>query len=819
MKRIAIVTIIATFAAFVAGCGTTVETPDVGLDVVADIQMDVVADATDDTGSDVRLDVVDLDGIQDTGDTLVPDATTDAEVAENLDEPPYARFINPFIGSDSLIANIGNTFPGPGLPFGMVRLSPDTGDQYGATTFQHCAGYRYSDPLIYGFSHNHLHGTGAPDYGNILVMPVNEVGTGRNKSSDFASTYSKATEKAEAGYYTVTLDEPAVKVELTATTRCGMHRYTWPEGTQKGILAIDYGASIPESSSRGGNVTMAEDGIIEGVDFHQGDFAGRFGGFNVYFAIKFNSDTSAVGTWHDGELTTDTSTLSIPDGELTNWGGWFEFDLTESPVIEMQVCLSYSSNEGARANMTAELPTWDFEATRAAAFQAWEDFVGTFATIGGDRTRKINFYTAVYHSAQMPQIWNDVTGTYQGFDKAVHTADGWNYYTDLSLWDTFRTQQPLIALVWPEVHRDINRSLLEMARQKGNFPKWALAAGDTGSMIGQHALTVIADSYLKGITDFDVEEAYGILKECANGTIDPGVPGKRDSIAEYLEYGYIPADGDSHSVSVTLEYAFNDYCLAELAGALGHTEDEAIFRGRSDNYANLWDPELKFFREKNADATWTADAEDYDPLAMTFGGKNQGYTEGSGWQYRWFAPHDPAGLIELFGGDATFVEQLSMFFQGAMDNFDFMLPQGWYFQGNEPDIHAAYMFINGGRPDLTQKWARWVLDTSYLNEPGGLIGNDDAGTLAAWYVFTATGLYPSPCLPGYFITSPAFDQTTIKLPGGNLVINAPGASDGLLYITSAKLNGVVLEKMWIDHASIVNGGTIDLTLAAEPVSD
>lgn len=815
---------ILAIAFLAAGCGSTSPSEDIH-------QSDVMPDAVGDMGHDIDSDTQPTDsaddhGTPDTIDDVTADVHDDVrtDVNDDLDKPPYARFINPFIGTQSGLANVGNTFPGPGLPFGMVRLSPDTGEKYGATVYQHCGGYHYSDPLMYGFSHNHLHGTGAPDYGDIQVMPVSQAAP-KTKSTTFAARYDKESEHAEAGYYTVRLTDPEVTVELTASTRCGHHRYTWPAGTEKGIISIDYGASLVESRSLGGKAVLADDGIIDGMNYHLGDFASRFGGYDIFFAVRFDRDISGKAVWQDDLLTTDTTDIDIPRGVQTRWGGLFEFELGDDPTVEVQVCLSYASNESARANMQAELPDWDFDGTRTAAFDAWEAFAGRFATVGGDLDRKVNFYTALYHSAQMPQIWNDVNGTYQGFDKQVHTADGWNYYTDLSLWDTFRTQQPLIALVWPEVHLDINRSMLEMAKQSGNLPKWALASGDTGSMIGQHAATIVADSYLKGITDFDVETTFDYLKACAEGTLPEGVRGGRSAVASYNTLGYIPADQDSASVSVTLEYAFCDFCLAELAAAIGRDADEPVFRARANNYKNIWDPDLKFFRERNADGTWTADAGTYDPNIMTFGGKNQGYTEGSGWQYRWFAPQDPTGLIELFEGpdsaDAPglFVTLLTQFFQDSRDAFNFQNPTGMYYHGNEPDIHAAYMFIHAGRPDLTQYWTRWILDENYRNAPEGLVGNDDAGTLAAWYVFTASGLYPNPCFPDYFITTPAFDQVTIKLPGGDLIIDAPGAADGTKpYIVQATFNGTPIDvsRPMIEHSAIVNGGHLELTLSDDP---
>lgn len=816
-------------AVLLAGCGdNTTTTADIDVhDSISSDSVSFDSQTADDGSVQDGFDSVSDDNSPDADDSdiaadAMPDITDAGDIEPGLDDPPYARFINPFIGTQDGLFNVGNTFPGPGLPFGMVRLSPDTGDTFGAAVYSHCGGYRWADPLIYGFSHNHLHGTGAPDYGDFLAMPVTEVSTARTKVTTFASEYDKASESAEAGYYSVTLQEPAIKVELTATTRCGIHRYTFPEGTETGAIAIDYSSSIVDNRSLGGFARLAQDGIVEVLNHHLGTFAARFDGYDVYAAIRFSHPPSGFGTWKDDQLNTESAEITIPrDTEASSefsWGGYFEFDIPENGIIEMQVCLSYASVDGARANMAAELDGRDFDTVRQAAFDAWEEFVGDFRTIGGDLDRKTNYYTALYHVAQMPQIWNDVDGWYQGFDKANHQTDGWNYYTDLSLWDTFRTQQPLIALVWPQIHRDINRSMLEMARQSGNLPKWALAAGDTGSMIGQHAATIVADSYLKGITDFNVDETFDYLVACANDTLEPGAKGRRDSVPEYNSIGYVPAENSSSSVSVTLEYAFCDFCLAELARELERADEETVFRARSLNYKNVWDSELMFFREKNLDGTWTASPEDYDPTVMTFGGKNQGYTEGSGWQYRWFAPHDPEGLIELYGDEETFVTLLSEFFQVTKDNFNFQVPAGWYYHGNEPDIHAAFMFINGKRPDLSQYWARWILDTNYRNEPEGLVGNDDAGTLAAWYVWAASGLYPSPCLPGYFITSPAFDEVTIKLPGGDLIVRATGASGNAIYITGGTFNGepIDMETMWLTHEQIKNGGLLELTVSDTP---
>ena len=780
-----------------AACSQTPSRPDLLMDIVLDGASDISPDATPDATSDAG---------QDTG-----------PIEPGLDDPPFARHIDPFIGTQDGFFNVGSAYPGPGTPFGMVKVGPDTGDEYGQVYHQHCAGYRWADPLIFGFSHNHLHGTGIPDYGDFQAMPMSANETAKNKPDSFAREYSKESEVAEAGYYAVTLRDPEIRVELTATPRCAHHRYTWPEGSTTGTIAIDYGSGlVVKETSLGGHADM-QDGVVLVTDHHIGDFSKVFGGFDVHAAIRFRTMPDAVGVWKDDQLTRGTARIDIPKGDSVKWGGWFEFDLSAGRTVEMQVCLSYTSTTGALANM-AELPGWDFDGVRLAAFNAWENYVGRFRLSGGDDPRREIFYTSLYHTALMPQLASDVDGSYLGFDGLVHVARDWNYYSELSLWDTFRTQQPLLALVWPEVHRDINRSLIEMARQGGNLPMWPLANGDTECMIGQHAATVITDSYLKGIRDFDIDFAFDVLADAANNRLGAEVYGTRIGVEPYNASGWVPADGYEASVSMTLEYAFNDFCLAELAAALELPEGEAVFRARSQNFRNVWDPDLMFFRERKADGTWRAAPDKYDPTVMTFGLKNQGYTEGSGWQYRWFAPHDPAGLIAMYGSADTFVTLLTEFFQTAADSFDFRTPTGFYYHGNEPDIHAAFMFNDAGRPDLAQYWARWILDNNYRNEPEGLVGNDDAGTLAAWYVFAASGLYPSPCLPGYFVTSPAFDEVTIKLPGGDLVVKAPGASGDAIYITDVKFNGQPLEStnMWITHELMKNGGVLEMTVSDTP---
>jgi predicted alpha-1,2-mannosidase len=489
----------------------------------------------------------------------------------------------------------------------------------------------------------------------------------------------------------------------------------------------------------------------------------------------------------------------------------------------MQICLSYVDLDGARKNLAAEMPTWDFEGERQTTRAAWEVELARMEVTGGSTDEKVNFYTAIYHSLQMPTIWSDIDGRFRSFDRenpVPHVATGWTYYTDMSFWDTFRTTHPLYTLVWPERQRDMMRSLAMMMKTGGWSPMWPMGAGDTGSMIGQHSASVVADSVLKGMVNFDIEGEqtagldilYDTLKKNADGpATGAGAYGNRGCIQQYLEKGYCPVDADGDgSVSKTLEYAFNDFCLAEMAKKLDKPEDEARWRIRADNWKKLWDSESGYFRAKNADGTFATGR--FDPLEWNLGSGD--YVEGTAWQWLWFVPHDEAGLRQTLGGDSVFLERLTTFMEEAMATFEFLLPSSYYFHGNEPDIHAPFLAIRAGRPDLAQRWSRWVMDVNYVNSFDGLVGNDDAGTLGAWYAFAAVGLYPWPCVPGYYVTAPIFDNAVLHLPGGDLIVEAQGASGNRdMFIQSATFNGEPLDTLWLDHTAIENGGTLHLTMA------
>ncbi|MBL6975378.1 MAG: GH92 family glycosyl hydrolase [Deltaproteobacteria bacterium] len=775
------------------------------------------ADSTADPGLPDVVDIMDTTDLTITDEGTGKDLKTETDVATppDPDGPPYVRHVNPFIGTGGDVANVGSAYPGAAAPLGLVKVSPDTTDKYGVPPqYMHCAGYWYPDDFLYGFSHTHLHGTGAADYGNILVVPTVGMTPDKTHKDTFWQPFSHAEEEASAGYYTVTITDPRVRAELTATTRCAHHRYTWLDAPAHGIVTLDPTSVLLNHEgpggprSQGGEVIIDPvSGAIEGRNWSRGGWAGRYGGYPVFFTARFNRAFTEHGTWLDGQLNPGNSTVET-DTDGAVFGAWFQFDTDQDPVVEMQVCLSHVGVDGAKAALAAELTGWDFEGTRKATEAAWEKEMALFDVTGGTADDKALFYTAVYHVLQMPTIWTDVDGQYRGFDGEAHQADGWTYYTDMSLWDTFRTQHPLLALVWPDRNLDMMRSLVAMQKEGGWVPKWPMGMGYTGSMIGQHGATVIADAYLKGMTDFDIESIYASMKTTAN---EPGGNGNRDCFPDYPVKGYCVAGKQSGCVSKTLEYAFNDYCLGALAQALGKDEDAAAFLARSQSYKTLWDDDTQFFRPRVEDGSFI---DPFDPLSWDSG---EMYTEGSAWQWMWFAPHDEAGLRGLFGSDDAFIAKLTDFFELADENFDFLIPTSWYFHGNEPDMHAAFLFIRAGRPDLAQKWSRWILKMHYKTAWNGMVGNDDAGTLAAWYVFAAAGLFPWPCFPGYYVTSPLFDRVVIHLPGGDLTVNAPGAfSEGKVYIKEAKWNGEPLDGWWLSHEGIVNGGALDLVMADTP---
>jgi predicted alpha-1,2-mannosidase len=713
------------------------------------------------------------------------------------------RFVDPFIGTGGDLFNVGNALPGATLPFGLVKVSPDTTPGVGSPPgFQHCSGYFYKDQYLYGFSHNHLHGTGAADYGNILVFPVSTMTSDATDRKGHFMPFSKGDEVAEPGYYAVTIENPKVRAELTATERCAYHRYTFLGGTETGSIVFNVASGLLGARSGGGFVQVLNDGLVlQGKNRNIGEFSGRYGGFDVFFVANFSTRPQGYGVFLDDQLRENMAYAEAPENNA-GFGAWAQFDLSSSNVVEIKVCLSYCDVDGALTAMETELGDAVFDDVKMRAQEAWEKELSKFEVFGGDETSKRIFYTAVYHALQMPTMWSDVDGSYRGFDGAVHKAQDFVYYTDMSLWDTFRTLHPLLTLVFPERQRAMLKSLEMMQKQGGYVPKWPMGMGDTGSMIGQHGASVVADSFLKGIQDFDVDALYQTLKAQADSPTPAGGYGGRDCFPWFVDpqYGYCPADKVDGSVSKTLEYAFNDYCLSRLADALGFSEDAENFVARSKNYKNLWDAETGFFRPRNEDGSFVS------PFSPDGWEDNKAYVEGTAWQYLWFVPHDQQGLMALFGGSEPFVSKLEQFFSLAQENFSFLAPTAWYFHGNEPDLHSPFMFIGASEPEKSAKWASWVLEANYKDTWDGLVGNDDAGTLSAWFVFVASGLYPWVCSTGYYVFPPAFEKVIWHLPDGDLTIEKGGQDEaGLVPFW----NGTELEQWWIEHEDLKKGGHLE----------
>lgn len=731
------------------------------------------------------------------GNAFLNDADADTPQESR---PPLVKFVDPFIGTGGDLFNVGNALPGATLPFGLVKVSPDTTPGVGSPPgFQHCSGYFYKDQYLYGFSHNHLHGTGAPDYGNILVFPASTMTSEVTNRKKHFMPFSKLDEVAEPGYYAVTIQDPTVRAEFTATERCAYHRYTFSKEHETGTIVFNVASGLLNAKSGGGFVQVLEDGFfLQGKNHNIGEFSGRYGGFEVFFIAKFARQPQEYGVFVNEELMPHTDYTEAPY-DNNGFGAWFSFDLSLGTDIEIKVCLSYCSVDGARLAMDWELADASFHDIKNKASEAWEKELSKFEVFGGDDSTKRIFYTSVYHAFQMPTIWSDVDGCYRGFDGAVHSANGFVYYTDMSFWDTFRTLHPLLTLILPDRQRDMLKSLEMMLKQGGYVPKWPMGMGDSGSMIGQHGSSVVADSFLKGVQDFDVHALYHALKAQADFPTPAWGYGGRDCFPWYVDpdYGYCPADKVDGSVSKTLEYAFNDYCLSRLAEELGYLEDAERFRARSKNYRSLWDADTGFFRPRKEDGSFLT------PFSPDAWEDNKAYVEGTAWQYLWFVPHDQQGLIALFGGHEPFVSKLEQFFSLAQENFTFLAPTPWYFHGNEPDLHAPFMFVDASKPTKTAKWASWVLRANYKDTWDGLVGNDDAGTLSAWFVFVASGLYPWVCSTGYYVFPPMFEKVIWHLPEGDLIVEklARDEADLVPFWKNTKL-----QRWWIEHDELKKGG-------------
>jgi len=724
--------------------------------------------------------------------------------------PAALQEVDPFIGTGGWPWVCSHNYPGVQVPYGMVRLGPETASLVTRRRALNTSGYYYGDPRLLGFSHTRLAGTGATDGGHFLITPVRGQVTHRHLVQGYLLPFSHRRESASPGYYAVRLRRQHVTAELTATQRCGIHRYTF-RGPRKARLLLDVGHTLgdpQEYRARDGYVhVLPQRQEVEGHIRTYGTFARRYGGQEVFFVARFDKPFSEYGLWNGQGYFPGRDTLSgdRPGAVLTF--------AHESPHTQVTVRLgiSYVSLANARENLEAEAAGRSFDTLLAAARQTWINKLAAIRIAGGTPAQRRIFYTALFRVFEMPTLFTDVNGEYRGFDKQVHEADTFRYFTDMSLWDTYRITHPLYTLIAPDDQRDMVRSLVTIARQGGWLPRWPSGYGYTGSMMGAPADIAISEAYQKGLRGYDALFAFRNMASSALAPHPRGAAASgRRCIDLYLRHHYCPADSTDEAVSKTLEYAWADDAIARLAHALGKNNSAALFHDHSRWYRNTWDSTTKFFRPRNSDGSFS---DNFRPTLLTYldrtGEYTDDYVEGSAWQWRWGVPWDPQGLIALFGDTAYFVKELNTFFEKAPEKLQPLFFGPYYWHGNQPDLHAAWLFNEAGRPGFTQQWVRWILKNKYADNYVGLEGNDDGATLSAWYVFASLGLYPIAGTDVYELTSPLFPAAEIRLGEGKILkIETENFAPDKYLLQEIRLNGQSLGRFYLRHEEIQEGGTL-----------
>jgi predicted alpha-1,2-mannosidase len=701
----------------------------------------------------------------------------------------------------------------------MVKVGPDTSGSSGTISFLHYSGYYYGDNIVQGFSHMHLSGTGATDYGILAVMPSDGFDATRTTASGYQSTFDKANESATPGRYAVTLDQGNIQVELTATTHAAHHRYTYPSSATTAYVIVDLnhhlnGGTISASAATLDPTTNTVTGSLHSI----GGMSGGFGGYDVFFAMKARAPWTSSQVWQPGGAPAAGTTFTSSTA-----GGGFElsFDLASQPTpgqVEIQVGLSMVSTAEATANLAAEMPAFAYDTTAAATEAAWKSVMGRIAFTGGTANQQAMMQAALYHLYLMPSIQSDVDGSFMGMDGMVHMASGYHYLTDMSLWDTYRTLNPMYALIAPDLALDSVTSLTEKANESGFFPKWPIATGEAGTMIGASAEVVLGDAYAKGITGFDAETAYGILRAAAmDATTPTGGRGGRDQVVPYMMYGYVPSETGGSSVSLTTEYANDDLGLATFAAALGHTADAQALTTRAAGYRKLYDPMTGLLWSKSENGSWATPHTDPSVYADEF-------REANAWQSVWMVANDWDGLATTAGKDKL-LATLEQMFELSLGVYlttnwsDPLIVGGqppYYWAGNEPDLDAAYLFAALGRPDLTQKWVAWLRASWYTPGADGIPGNDDGGTMSAWLLWSSLGIYPLAGSDRYVLGAPLFPEATLAVSGGTFTVEGTGVSDTNIYVQSVTLNGAPLTTPFLHHADLKAGGKLSFVMGPNP---
>ena len=699
----------------------------------------------------------------------------------------YSQLVNPFIGT----GGHGHTYPGATVPFGLVQLSPDTR----LTGWDGCSGYHYSDKYVYGFSHTHLSGTGVSDYGDILLMPTTgevRYHNGADGKPGYRSAFSHDNEKAEAGYYSVQLDDYKIKAELTTTPRVGVHRYTFPESTQSNIiLDLVHRDKVIDS-----HIEIVNNQEIQGYRTSEAWATNQ----HVYFVAKFSKPFSKAqieqaGKIIDAKKATDKALKAA-----------FTFGTQPNEEVLVKVGISAVSIAGARKNLETEALNEGFDRLRQKATNAWNHELSKIAVAGRTKQEQTIFYTALYHTMIAPNVFNDVDGQYRGRDNQIHQTEGFDYYTVFSLWDTYRATHPLYTIIQQKRTNDFINTFIKQYEQGKTLPVWELAANETNCMIGYHSVPVITDAYKKGIRKFPADKAFEAMK--ASAAQD------KFGLDAYRAQGFISATDESESVSKTLEYAYDDWCIAQMAKDLKQDDDYRTFMQRAQAYKHIFDPQTGFMRGKR-NHRWM---QPFRPEEVNFN-----FTEANSWQYSLYVPQDITGLTKMLGGKPKLDQWLDNLFSASSKTSgrkqaDITGLIGQYAHGNEPSHHMAYLYNFVGKPWKTQSKIAQILSTLYSNAPDGLSGNEDCGQMSAWYVMSAMGFYPvTPTKTYYVIGSPVFPKTTLNLENGKkFTVKANGVSDKAIYIQSATLNGKPYAKTYLEHQAIMDGGELVLAMGETP---
>jgi predicted alpha-1,2-mannosidase len=743
----------------------------------------------------------------------------------NAQQQNLVKYVNPLIGTEKM----GHTFPGATVPFGSVQLSPETDSipyavnhKYNPRVYDYCAGYRYEDTTITGFSHTHFNGTGHSDLGDFLIMPtVGKLqlnpGTAKNPESGYRSRFSHSTEKVEAGYYKVKLDDYNVIAEMTASTRVGFHQYTFPKSDQSHIV-FDLNAGIYNYDDKNTwtYVRVVNDTLVTGYRQTRGWARNR----TVYFAMTFSKPFKNYGQKNeDGQVDYKgfwrkwNQDQNFPLIEGKNIKMYFDFATNQDEKVKIKFAISPVSQSNALENLNSEIPHWNFEQVKEEAKQNWNKELNRIQ-IKASEDHKTNFYTAMYHAFINPTTYMDVNGQYKGLDQEVHQAKDFTNYTTFSLWDTYRALHPLFNIIQPSRNNDMIKSMMKHYDQNPikMLPIWSHYANENWCMSGYHSVTLIADAIVKGTYNGDANKALDACIVTAN---------KRDyeGIGDYIDKGYIPAEKNGTSVSNTLEYAFDDWSIAQAAKKLNRMDVYETFIKRSENWKNNYDPSIGFMRPKLADGSFK---KEFDPLST----HGQGFIEGNTWNYSFFVPQDPIALMNIMGGKKSFTKKLDDLFSMHLPDEYFADTEditregiiGGYVHGNEPAHHVAYLYNWAGQPWKTQEKIRTILDMQYKPTPDGLGGNDDTGQMSAWYIFSALGFYSvQQGADEYAIGSPLVDHAVLNLENGKqFEIEVKNQSKKNVYIQKIELNGKKYSSFNLKHQDIVNGGKIVFYMGEKP---